>query len=134
MAKNRKIFKLKVRREYWSKCKVLYINGFVSTSSTNWWKAFFKFWNHFSNILQFFLNIIFFFLHAWRGEFVLISTRSISKCIWEYIPKYILSVPRSYKYIPEIYCTYHELYKLMESFFQNFEFVFELLAENWEIF
>ena len=43
MAEHRKKFKRIARREYWSKCNVLYINGFVLTSSTNKWKAFFKF-------------------------------------------------------------------------------------------
>ena len=38
-----KIFKRIARREYWSKCIVLYINGFVSTSSTNCWKLFSNF-------------------------------------------------------------------------------------------
>ena len=35
MAKKRKIFKQIAKPEYWSKYNVLYINGFVSTSSTN---------------------------------------------------------------------------------------------------
>ena len=41
MAKKRKIFKRIARCEYWSKCKVLYINLFVLTSSTKKWRAFF---------------------------------------------------------------------------------------------
>ena len=49
MAENRKIFKLIARREYWSKCYVLYINGFVLTSSTNKSKFFFLILNLFSN-------------------------------------------------------------------------------------
>ena len=44
LAVNRIFSKRIARREYWSNCNVLQINGFVSTSSTNWWKAFFKFW------------------------------------------------------------------------------------------
>ena len=47
MAENWKKIKRIARREYWSKCNVLYINGFDSTCSTNWWKAFFKFRNYF---------------------------------------------------------------------------------------
>ena len=38
----KKIFKRIARREYWSKGNVLYINGLVSTSSTNQCEAFFK--------------------------------------------------------------------------------------------
>ena len=34
MAESRKILKKIARFEYWSKCNVLYINGFVSTSFT----------------------------------------------------------------------------------------------------
>ena len=47
LAENRKIFKRIARSEYWSKCIVLHINRFVLTSSTKWWKAFFKFLNNF---------------------------------------------------------------------------------------
>ena len=43
MTENRKIFKLIARREYWFNYNMLYVNGFVPTSSTNLWKAFFKF-------------------------------------------------------------------------------------------
>ena len=35
LAENRNFFKRITRREYWWNCNVLYINGFVSTSSTN---------------------------------------------------------------------------------------------------
>ena len=42
LAENRKIFKGIARLEYWSKLNVLYINGFVSTSSTDKWKGFFS--------------------------------------------------------------------------------------------
>ena len=35
LAEKQKIFERVVRCEYWSKCNVLYTNGFVSTSSTN---------------------------------------------------------------------------------------------------
>ena len=65
------------RREYWSKCNVLYINGFVSTSSTNLREAFFKFLNHFLNELHYFEIIVALGLAIEVGEaFVLISTRS----------------------------------------------------------
>ena len=49
MAGNQKMLKWIESREYWSKCNVLYINRFVLTSSTNWWKAFFKFRISFQN-------------------------------------------------------------------------------------
>ena len=52
LAKKRIFFKGIARREYWSKCNVLYINGFVSTRSTNEWKAFFKFRIRFRIISQ----------------------------------------------------------------------------------
>ena len=48
MAENRKILKQIVRREYWSKRNVLYINELVSTSSTNKLKAFLKISDSFS--------------------------------------------------------------------------------------
>ena len=41
LSRNRKLFKRVVWRE--SKCNVLYINRFVSTCSTNYWKVFVKF-------------------------------------------------------------------------------------------
>ena len=43
LAENRKIFNRIAKREYWSNYDVLYINGFVSTSSKNLWETFFKF-------------------------------------------------------------------------------------------
>ena len=43
LAENRNFFKRIAKREYWSTCNVLYINGLVSTSYLNKWKAFLKF-------------------------------------------------------------------------------------------
>ena len=43
LAKNLKMFKRIAGREYWSKCNMLYINGFALTSSTKKLKAFLKF-------------------------------------------------------------------------------------------
>ena len=49
LTENRKIYKRVEWHEYWSQWNVLYINGFDSTSSTNYYEAFFKFLNHFLN-------------------------------------------------------------------------------------
>ena len=78
LAKKRNIFKRIARREYGSKCNVLYINGFVLTSSTNQWKSFFKFRNNFSNHLQFKKKNSGIGYVCMRGgeAFVLISTHS----------------------------------------------------------
>ena len=53
LAENWKILKRIARRGYWSKCNVLYVNGFVLTYSITLWKIF-KFGNHFFNWIQFF--------------------------------------------------------------------------------
>ena len=55
LANNRKIFKRipSFQFQYWSNFNAFYFNGFVSTSSVNWWKFFIKFRNHFLNWLQF---------------------------------------------------------------------------------
>ena len=52
MAENRKILKQIVRRKYWSKRNVLYINELVTTSSTNKLKAFLKISDSFSLLAE----------------------------------------------------------------------------------
>ena len=79
LAENRKIFKWSkwsARREYWSKCNILYINKFVSTSSMNRWKAFFQISESFFDLTTLFLNnsgVV--FRHARWGRHLCWSTR-----------------------------------------------------------
>ena len=49
LVENQKVFKRIERRECWSNCNVLCINGFVSTSFTNCWNLFSKFQISFRN-------------------------------------------------------------------------------------
>ena len=92
---------------FYVKCLILYINGFVTTSSTNKWKAFFKFYIRFQIFGRkpsFFKRIA---LHEyWSNCYVLyingfVSTNSINQ--WK-------------------------------AFFSNFEFVLKFLAQKPEIF
>ena len=82
---------------------MLYIDGFLSTSSTNKWKAFSKF--------------------------------RIPFCIFGRKPKNIQKISEAWILI-KLQCGIcqwihlNKFHKLMESFFSNFEFVFELMAEN----
>ena len=64
LAKNQKKFKQMARREYWSKCNVLYINRFVKTNE----KLFFSISESFFEYLRFFKIIVALGLGMWGGE------------------------------------------------------------------
>ena len=103
------IFKRIVRLCFYLKCLILwlYINGSILTSSTNKWKSFFKF--VFELMAEKSKNI-----ETNSEAWVLIKVQCV---IYQWI-------------------RLDKLYKLMERFFSNLEFVFvfELLTENPKIF
>ena len=87
LAENRKIFKRIARHEYWFNYNVLYINGFVLTSSTNWRKAVFYFQISFRNFGRKLKNI-----QTNRETCILIKLQ----CVILYINGFVSTISTNY--------------------------------------
>ena len=136
---------------------MLYINGFVSTRSTNKWKVFFNFQIRFRINGQKHKNIET-NSQAWiliKVQCVIYQRIRLDKLYklmgnffkfwitflnyWQKTEKNIRTNSEAWILIKAQCVIYqwirlNKLYKLMESFFSNIELVFELLTENRKIF
>ena len=80
LTENQKIFKQIARRQYWSNCNVLYINGLYSMSSSNWWKVFF-FLISFFFFVVIFNRILALCLCKRGGRGIMLNSRRSSFCV-----------------------------------------------------